>query len=407
MNPKTPKSIKPTSSIFSKNPSFVFMKRFLIVFFALLVFKSGETAKGLTISDSVYVLPFHIDAGLLVFKGQMNGVETDFAFDTGASMGLANSLAEPANRLKVKGKKIKMRDSNRQVAKVPTGLTNEIRIGGVTFPKVRSLVNDMAYLYCMDYYLLGSDIISKLNWEIDFEKMVIRFSKAPFTVENEWTDIPVYFFNKRPFVTVKFAGKEFENVLIDTGYTQFFSFPSNNPSLQDFLAMKDSLGLSNPDISSSMGALSIQTDSARTVLVDSLQIGENYFEGIPVSFEGSAGPKLGIGFFKTLGSSLVINNSESKYLLRMREEIKFKDPIQVGVHYQEGKIVVMSKSIGAVPEDIMLSIGEEVLSVNGRRAEDFVDACDFMRWSFTSKPNSISITKLDGTSLVFEPVKLK
>ncbi|MCH6199524.1 aspartyl protease family protein [Aquiflexum sp. LQ15W] len=383
------------------------MKRFLIVFFALLAIKSGETVQGQNISDSVYSLPFHLDAGLLVFKGQMNGVETDFAFDTGASMGLANTLAEPAERLQVKGKKIKMRDSNRQVAKVPTGLTKEIRIGGITFPKVRSLVNDMAYLYCMDYYLLGSDIIRQLNWEIDFEKNVIRFSKTPFSIENEWTTIPVYFFNKRPFVTVKLAGQEIENVLIDTGYTQFFSFPSNNPSLQDFLSLKDSLGLSNPDISSSMGALSIQTDSARTVLVDSLQIGENYFDGIPVSFEGSSGPKLGIGFFKTLGSSLVINNSEATYHLRMREAVKFKDPIQVGVHYQEGKLVVMSKSIGAVPEDIMLSIGEEILSVNGRRAEDFADACDFMRWSFTNKPKSMTITKLDGTSLVFEPIRLK
>jgi len=383
------------------------MKRFLIVFFVLLVFKSAETAKGQTISDSVYSLPFSIDAGLLVFKGQMNGVETDFAFDTGASIGLANSLAEPAERLKVKGKKIKMRDSNKQVAKVPTGLTKEIRIGGITFPKVRSLVNDMAYLYCMEYYLLGSDIIRQLNWEIDFENSVILFSKTPFSVENEWTTIPVYFFNKRPFVTVKFAGQEFKNVLIDTGYTQFFSFPAKNPSIQDFLSMKDSLGLSNPDISSSMGALSIQTDSTRTILIDSLQIGENYFGGIPVSFEPITGPKLGIGFFKTLGSSLIINNSEATYHLRMRKEVKFKDPIQVGVHYQEGKLVLMSKSIGAVPEDALLNIGEEIEAVNGRRAEDFVDACDFIRWSFTNKPKTMTILKLDGTSLVFNPIKLK
>ena len=383
------------------------MKYSLILTLLVFIFWNAEASQAVHAYDSIQTFPFHIDAGLVVFKGQMDGVDTDFAFDTGAAMGLANSMAEPTARLKVKGKKIKMRDSNKQIAKVPTGLTKEISIGGFTFPKVRSLVNDMAYLYCMDYYLLGSDIISQLNWEIDFENMRIRISKSPFPVQQDWTVIPVYFFNKRPFVTVKFAGQEFRNVLIDTGYTQVFSFPANNPSIQDFLFLKDSLGLSNPNISSSMGALSIQTDSTKTILVDSLQIGENNFERVPVSFEPSTGAKLGIGFFKTLGSTLVINNAESKYFLRMRDEIKFKDPIQVGVHYQEGKIVVMSKSIGAVPEDIMLSIGEEILSVNGRRAEDFVDACDFMRWSFTSKPNSISITKLDGTTLVFEPIRLK
>jgi hypothetical protein len=383
------------------------MNRLMILLLLCLLFQCSKPSMGQSDQDSVYALPFHMDAGLLVFKGQMNGVDTDFAFDTGAGMGLANSLAEPTERLKVKRKKIKMRDSNKQVAKVPTGLTKEIKIGGITFPKVRSLVNDMAYLYCLDYYLLGSDIIRQLNWEIDFDQMVIRFSKVPFDFQNDYQEIPVYYINQRPFVTVRFAGQEFKNILVDTGYTQFFSFPSTNASIKEFLSLKDSLGLSNPNISSSMGALSIQTDSTRTILVDSLQIGENYFAGIPMSFEPITSAKLGIGFFKTLGTFLVINNSESRYLIRMRDEVKFKDPIQMGVHYQEGKLVVMSKSIGVVPEDAMLSIGEEILSVNGRKVEDFADACDFMRWSFTNKPKSITITKLDGTSLVFEPIRLK
>jgi len=384
------------------------MKPFLILLLAFFVLQPAKIAEGRTEIDSVYSLPFHIDAGLLVFKGAMNGVETDFAFDTGASMGLANSLAEAAERLKVKGKKIKMRDSNRQVAKVPTGLTNEIRIGDIRFPKVRSVVNDMTYLYCMDYYLLGSDIIRQLNWEIDFEKMVIHFSKSTFPATAEMLDLPVFFSGHRPFVKVKFAGNEFKNILIDTGYTQVFSFPANIPSLQDFLFKKDSLGLSNPNISSSMGALSIRTDSVRTILVDSLQIGAHFLSDIPVNFEGIAGPKLGLGFFMTLGSHLVINNTESRYLIRIkREGVIFKDPFMVGAQFQNNKIILMSKAIGAVPEDALLTIGEEIKSVNGKTAADFADECEFIRWSATGKPEAIHLTKMDGTNLVFKPLKLK
>jgi len=110
----------------------------------------------------------------------------------------------------------------------------------------------------------------------------------------------------------------------------------------------------------------------------------------------------------TLGSHLVINNTESRYLIRMkREGVIFKDPIMVGAQFQNNKIILMSKAIGAVPEDALLTIGEEIKSVNGKTAADFADECEFIRWSATGKPEAIHLTKMDGTNLVFKPVKLK
>lgn len=384
------------------------MKRFLIFILLLSLFRLPGNAKELTISDSVYSLPFHIDAGLLVLKGKMNGVETDFAFDTGASMGLANSLAEPAQRLEVKGGKIKMRDSNSQTTKVPTGVTEEIQLGDISFPKVRSLVNDMEYLYCLDYYLLGSDIIGQLNWEIDFEKMITRFSRAPFPAGSGFMSFPVTYSNNRPFVSVNLAGKEFKNILIDTGYSQVFSYPANSSSVQAFISKMDSLGLSNPNIRGAMGALSSSTVNVKTILVDSLKIGKHYLNDIPVDFEVSSGPKLGLRFFTSLGSRLIINNSESSYHISIRPEgASFQDPMQMGVQYQNGKLILKSKSIGAVPEDELIEVGEEINSVNGRISTSFQDSCEFIRWSYTSKPEVIQIQKMDGTELTFLPVKLR
>ena len=384
------------------------MKRFLIFILLLSLFRLPGNAQELTISDSVYSLPFHIDAGLLVLKGKMNGVETDFAFDTGASMGLANSLAEPAQRLEVKGGKIKMQDSNSQATKVPTGVTEEIQLGDISFPKVRSLVNDMEYLYCLDYYLLGSDIIGQLNWEIDFENMIIRFSRAPFPAGSGFMSFPVTYSNNRPFVTVNFAEKEFKNILIDTGYSQVFSYPANSSSVQGFISKMDSLGLSNPNIRGAMGALSSSTVNVKTILVDSLKIGEHYLNDIPVDFEVSSGPKLGLRFFTSLGSRLIINNSKSSYHISIKSEgASFQDPMQMGVQFQNGKLILKSKSIGAVSEDELIEVGEEINSVNGRTSASFQDSCEFIRWSYTSKPEVMKIQKMDGTELTFLPVKLK
>lgn len=237
------------------------MNRFyiLLISLGLGTLPFGFSQNLIASQDTVYTFPFSLDSKLLVFEGEMNGVKTNFAFDTGASMGLANSLSEPSGKLKVKGKQIKMRDSNNEVKKVKTGVSDEIQIGGFTFSKVRSLVNDMSILYCMDYFLLGHDVIKQLNWEIDFDKNFIHISKFPFPVDSAWVKMPVKMVRNRPFTELSLGGGIYHEALIDFGYTSMMDFPASYPDIQYFLAEKDSLGLSNPNISTSLGALGKKT----------------------------------------------------------------------------------------------------------------------------------------------------
>ena len=383
------------------------MKIKAIAFLAFLtgVFLSFSTL-GVQL-DSISTFPFHLDNKLLVFTGKMNGVETQFAFDTGAAMGLANSLSKPAGRLKMKGKKIKMRDSNRQVKKVRTGLTDEIQIGDFKFEKVRSLVNDMNLLYCLDFYLLGSDIIKRLNWEIDFDAMQIRVSSKPFPVQSEDLIFPVTYANNRPFVKMEFLGQEFDRILVDFGYTKVMDFDDKEEAIRDFLAKKDSLGLSNPKITTSMGALGSDTYSARTILVDSLKLGNLYLSKIPVDFEKTSGSKIGLEFFRALSSKTIINNSDATYALRLRESPEFEKYTNLGVFYTDGKLIVRGKPIGLTPDDDQIEIGEEILSIDGKKASDFSSECDFLEWSFSRTPDQLEIVKLDGTRLVFPKIELR
>jgi hypothetical protein len=357
--------------------------------------------------DTIYTFPFSLESKLLVFEGEMNGVKTDFAFDTGAAMGLANTHSEPLGRLKIKGKKIKLSDSNQQVKKVPTGVTDEFKIGGFTFSKVRSLVNDMTFLYCMDYFLLGSDIIKQLNWEIDFDRMQIRVSKSPFPVDPAWAKLPIHYAGNRPFVKLAFAGKTFPDALVDFGYVQVMDFPDHLPEIKDFLATKDSLGLSNPNISTAMGALGKKTFPTRSIWVDSLSLGRVIFDRVPVDFEESSYPKLGLGFFKSLSHKTILNHSENSYYLHKREGAEFATSNQVGVLYQDGKLILSAKPVGMTPNDTKIEIGEEIRSINGFSAADFSGMCSFFTWSVTQNTDQVTLVKLDGTSLTFPKIPLK
>ncbi len=357
--------------------------------------------------DTIYTFPFSLESKLLVFEGEMNGVKTDFAFDTGAAMGLANTHSEPLGRLKIKGKKIKLRDSNREVKKVPTGLTDEFKIGGFTFSKVRSLVNDMAFLYCMDYYLLGHDLIQQLNWEIDFEKNLIRVSESPFPVDSTWVKMPISLLSNRPFTELAFGGKSHGKALIDFGYTSIMDFPGSDPGIQSFLAEKDSLGLSNPNISTSMGALGKKTFSTRSIVVDSVKIGESYFTDIPIDFEESSSPKIGVGFFSTLTEKTILNHDQNAYFLHLKPNPKIPEHTHVTVMFESGKLILAGKPVGLTPDDAKIETGEEIRSINGYTAGDFEDECSYFSWSIAEKSDKAVIVKMDGTSLIFPKIPLK
>ena len=374
----------------------------LFLFFLLCYSILGANAQ-----EPVSTFPFHLESSLLVFEGKMNGVPTQFAFDTGAAMGMANSLSEPGGKLKIKGKKITLRDSNNQLQKVPTGLTKELEIGGVKIEKVRSLVNDMDFLFCMDFFLLGQDVIKQLNWEIDFEKMQIRVSKAPFPTNPSWKKLPIQYKGGRPHVTLSLENLTLPDALVDFGYVRVMDFPDHLKEIQPYLSLKDSLGLSNPNISTSMGAVSQSTYPTRSIWVDSLRLGGELFPRVPVDFEESSYPKIGVGFFKALSTKTILNHSEMAYYLDLRKQPDFEETTHIGVMYQDGKLVLTSKPQGLTPQDALVEIGEEIKAINGFSAADFDGICSYFKWSISQKSKPVELVKMDGSKLLFENIPLK
>ena len=145
----------------------------LFFFLSTLVSSKGQ-------DDRVYEIPFSLEKKLLVFKGKLNGVETDFAFDTGAAEGIATTNDEKRNGIERQKYSQRISDGNGKIANLQSVISKELSIGRFTFKNVRATISDMQYLYCMDLYLLGGDVIKQLNWEIDFKKMVLRVSKERF-----------------------------------------------------------------------------------------------------------------------------------------------------------------------------------------------------------------------------------
>ncbi|MFC3878699.1 aspartyl protease family protein [Algoriphagus namhaensis] len=373
------------------------LKRVLVfVWICLMGFVLSTYAQS---ADTVFTFPFHMDSRLIVFEGEMNGMPANFAFDTGAALGLAGNDFVDSKQVKIKGKRMTIRDSNDQTKRVKTGYTDEMKIGGFTVSNVKSLITEMPYLACQDFYLLGSNVIKLLNWQIDFDRMEIRASKEPFEVSPDYISLPVSYSSNRPFTTLKFGGMKFENILIDTGFSNILEVDNSSELVLSYLGEKEKLGLSHSNISLSTGAISQQIVESAQLKVDSLELGSGVFVSIPTDFESTKSSKLGIGFFRGLSHKTIINNSESTYHLLLRESYSFRDPFFLNLQYQDGKVIVSGKSLEVDDVYSQIELGEEILSINGIPTSDFIEECDFVNWYFTYDADDMTIKTSTGKTL--------
>lgn len=367
-------------------------RRLLTMFFCLLTVHIciGQ-------NESVYEIPFSIDKRLIVFKGKLNGVETDFAFDTGAAEGIATTKDEKRNGVKRSKGFQKISDGNGKVTQLQTVFTKELSIGGFTFENVRASITDMQYLYCMDLYLLGADIIRALNWEFDFEKMVVKISKNSFAVTESMAVIPVTYEYNTPRTKITVNGETFKDVLIDIGFTGSMTIPNTSKKIQNLLKMKRQLGLVTAQMASSFAAAGMSKPAlTETILIDSLSIDNYLFKEIEADFKANTDFKIGLSFFTSTCDKLIINSSQKKYYLQQKRKSTFKNKFPISVLLSEDKLKISYITISNSKINETFAINEEIKSINGKEAADFENECDFLNWFYLNKWDKHIIHKTNG-----------
>ncbi len=357
--------------------------------------------------DAVFTFPFHMDSRLLVFEGEMNGKPAKFAFDTGATLGLAGDTFVENGRIKVKNRNMTIRDSNNETKRVRTGTTKQMKFGDMKVSNPKALITNMPFLNCQDYYLLGSNVIKLVNWKIDFDKMEISVSMKPFPVEPEFAKVKVFYENNRPFTVLKFGGMKLSKVLIDTGYTRILDIDNSSDLMKEFIAKKEEQDRTNKNISLSVGAISESLDETTQIIVDSLDVAGMKIMDVPTDFFPTKSTKLGIGFFKYVSHTTIINNSESTYYLDLREEPDFKDPFLLNLQYDEGKILVSGKSLEDHPLYSQIELGDQVISINGNPTSSFTSECEFVTWYYSYDQDEMTIQTKDGEPITFTSTTLK
>ena len=345
-------------------------------------------------------IPFTLDKRLLVFKGQLNGIETNFAFDTGAAEGIASSNEENSKGIERTSSTQRISDGNGKIGYLQTGITKELSIGVFKFQNVRASITNMQYLQCMNLYLLGADIIRQLNWEIDFKKLTLKVSKNSFETTTSMQVIPVSYEFNTTRTKLKINSIHFKNVLIDFGYTGVMEIPAKKSNVKQYIDERKSKNLIETSIASNFAVAGMSKPTiVEKTLLDSININGNEFYNIPVEFKEITDFKIGLSFFSSTCDIVIINNNDKKFYLQLKKENEFTSTFPISVIMKDGKLKIITTSISDTSIANNFAIEEEIKAINGKSAIDFKSECDYLNWFYLTKWDKLHIRKLNGNEI--------
>ncbi|WP_316831646.1 aspartyl protease family protein [Pedobacter aquatilis] len=374
------------------------MKKIVILIASAFLLSTTSLAQNIQIDS----LRFSTEKGLLIFEGYLNGIKTDFAFDTGAGSGVLTSKSLRSPGISMQGHR-KINDSQQNVAKLGLAKINSLKIGAFDFLNITSVLSDMPFLYCNDVYLLGGDVINQLNWKFDFEKNIVYFSKQPFAMHAGMQEMPFRIVGNRHFSTLLAQGQYIENVLIDFGFAGFCTLESTSSKTRQIMRTLSPEGI-YPSKSSSMGLNSMSVGKmTNSFFLDSVRLGGLPINDLKVNAMPDTHDKIGLLLLKRNFKQIIINSLELKYWLLPNSVLPARQTsFDASFHLNDKRqleVVSMNGSLKNTAES--LKIGQRLIELNGRRGESFANKCEFLSWyAEQAKNDQFTILTTKGETLI-------
>ena len=326
-------------------------------------------------SSKVYqdTIPFRNDLGIIIIPITFNGVEKQFAFDTGAEVTLGFSWTK--DELKPTSKVTNLTSSNGSKTRLRYYKSGTIQIGSRKITKHRILKgtdSDIFSCYNIDG-VLGVDITQHFNWTIDFKNKILIMSPSSYYPEEvkEMHALDFDFKNTRPYIFMEMNGKKIQ-FLLDTGardsdvkkahyrFIHIDEYPKTKfySGFYDFngtLTKTESITLELPEIKSG--------DVQITPVVD----------------YGKQTTKIGNSLWKDKRLFLSLKNDE----LYISDSVVKNDSwnYDCAAVIKDGKMVLLLIKEESEAWKLGLRQGDEIKTINGHKFTDFCELNKFQRQS--------------------------
>lgn len=310
-------------------------------------------------------IPFRNDLGLIIIPITFNGVEKQFAFDTGAEVTVAYGWAKET--LKRTRKTMTINSSSGLKSKMRFYKSGTIELGSrkVTGHRIlNARRNEIFSCYRIDG-ILGVDIIKKLNWNIDYEKKILIMYPSnyiPPKVQNMHA-LDFDFRSNRPYVYLKVKDNRLR-FLLDTGAGGSSNISKRNYTLTNINDYKQtSFYTGSFDINGTLTAshpIVFQFPKASSDKVTLSPI---------IYYNNKKSTKIGNQLWK--GKQLFLNLQKDQLYVSSATIDQTYSSYTCSIMYRKGKMRVTSIEENSHLWNMGVRQGDEILSYNGKKFTDF------------------------------------
>lgn len=366
------------------------MKKGLLIIFLCFAALSAQAQEMTTLQDTI---PFRNDLGLIIIPISFNGVEKQFAFDTGAQKTVVFSWAK--DELKRTSKKISVTSSNGSKTKMCFYKSGIINLGSKEIKKHSSIMaGDSSIFTCHNVDgILGVDIIKHFNWIINYEtKQVVMFDKTYVPPSADAMNSVAFSFEKnRPTVAMTLDDKKIE-FLLDTG--------AGDSDLN-----MEKYPISNLDKFSSLngygGFYDVNGTLTRTKSTE-IQLPNMMSDGVtltPIVAYGSKTTKIGNSLWEN--TTLFLSLTGQKLLVSQNKIKENTNGYSCGVAFSDGMMRVMAIYEGSAAWEAGVRQGDEVMRFNDKVFTDFCSFDQYQR-DLSSSGEDITLELKGGEKIVIK-----
>ena len=241
---------------------------------------------------------------VMIIPSKINGVSKNFFFDTGAQYSMIQRDSIIGSKMTLDG------PSNRSI-ETGSELVKSFEIGNVEFVGTVASNTDMVGLkeQIPNFGgIIGTPIINKANWLIDYPNKKLRISNKNLADETFET-IKIKRKGGSPYTYITINGTEYK-VVIDFGSSSEFSLPKESKLAKQLLqqySFED-----NERERYTLGGL--QTIKEKVGIVPLIKLGNIEFKNVSTKIGVQSQPRIGISFFKNY--KIYIDNLENIYKIK-------------------------------------------------------------------------------------------
>lgn len=365
-----------------------------LIFF-LVVNLFFEVAFSQSFHDTI---PFRNDLGLIIIPVTFNGIEKQFAFDTGAQYSVAYGW--PEDELKKTNKSLTISSSSNRKSRMRFYKSGVIELGSrkIRGHRILNAPNNEIFDCFQVDGILGVDIIKELNWKIDCQqKLLIMYTSNFFPKEvKQMHELDFVFERNRPFIYLKRKKNRFK-FLLDTGAGGYSNVSSRNYNLKNteeliqsefYSGSYDVNGIftaTNPKVLQFPEMTSKSVSLLPIIFYNnqkSSKIGNKLWKNRSIFLSLNAG--------RLYSSSQIIRNTYIGY--------------SVVISYQKGAMRVINIEVDSEAWNFGVRQGDEVLEIDGKKFNDFC-SLDVYRRSISKTGKPFVLTLKSGKKITIEQEK--